>query len=184
MNLAQVKELVIPEGEVRRIEKDGTVLWKSGHTNRVSLSINEDGSIYNGGLGYKDGYRVRSGGAEGEHGGCSCTGYIPVSGGDVVRIYPVNADTLSASGNAINVYDASFTHLGQAASNSNYGIFKTTYSAYSWGNACVSEGGGIYRWTVPPAAAGVAYIRLSLYDNVNGAPGAKMILTINEEIGL
>ena len=55
-------------------------------TNRVNLSINPDGTIYNGGLGYKRGYRIRSGGAELEFETGVCSGYIEVKPGDVVAI--------------------------------------------------------------------------------------------------
>ena len=55
-------------------------------TNRVNLSINPDGTIYNGGLGYKRGYRLRSGGAEVEFETGMCSGYIEVKPGDVVVI--------------------------------------------------------------------------------------------------
>lgn len=182
MDLSAYKGLKVGGITLKELKINGVLAWKSGPTNWVPLSINADGTPYNGGLGYKGGYRIRSGGAEGGHENGSCTGYIPVKGGDVVRMYPIDSTLLSVSGTAINVSDSSFTNLGQAASNGAYGIFTSSYSAYSWGNAAVSEGGGVYRWPVPPAASGVAYIRVSLYNGKTGGPGASMIVTINEEI--
>lgn len=172
----------IPEGRVKQIARasDGLVLWKAGYINQVPLSINADGSIYNDGLGYKTGYRIRSGGAETALNGCTITGYIRVNAGDVVRFYDMTNANLIASGTAINASDANFTNIGQAASNANYGIFFGDYSAYAWSSA-VDEGDGVYRWIVPPAASGVAYIRVGIY-NTTTAVGENMIVTINEEI--
>lgn len=182
LNLSGYKSFALNGVDIRRLTINGVQVWKGGYKNWVYFSTTNDGTtIYNGGLGYKEKYRVSSSGAEKEMSAAICTGFIPVSAGDVVRFYPANPDMFSASGNAINAYDASFTHLGQAASNSAYGIFGSTYKAYNW-SSCVAEGNGIYRWTVPPAASGVAYIRISLYDNRNNPKGDNMIVTINEEI--
>lgn len=181
LDFSQIKEVVIPEGKVSRIEIDGAVVWKDGYTNLVPLSINADGSIYNNGLGYKNGYRIRSNGAEGTNSNTACTGFIPVSGGDVIRISGCNY-TYAQNGNAINVSDGSFANIGQFTMlPAQYGIFASGYTAYSYGSV-VQESDGIWKWVVPPAASGVAYIRISAYDNVNGSPGARLIVTVNEEI--
>lgn len=177
-DLSQIKQLIIDGIQLKQLFINGIQVWAS-YRNQVPLSINSDGTIYNNGLGYKGGYRIRSGGAEGAASQSACTGFIPVNGGDVVRIYPVDTDFLSASGTAFNVYDASFTNLGQAASNGAYGNFTSTYADYSWGKACVDEGNGVYRWTVPP---NVAYIRVSIATNDGGNVGSKMIVAVNEEI--
>lgn len=64
MDFSNVKSITIPEGKVKRILSGSTVLWQSGYTNLVPLSTEaDDKTIYNGGLGYKNGYRIRSGGA-------------------------------------------------------------------------------------------------------------------------
>lgn len=183
MDLSVYKTLTIDGVELKKLVINGVEVWSLvSYTNMVPLSINADGTIYNNGLGYKGGYRVRSGGAEGATTQAACTGYISVNGGDVVRIYPIDTDYLSASGTAINVYDASFTNLGQAASNGAYGIFLSTYTGYSWGNGGVNEGDGVYRWVVPPSGSGVKYIRVSIATNDGGHPGADMVVTVNEEI--
>lgn len=149
------------------------------YTNRVSTSINADGSIYNG-IGYKDGYRVRSGGAEGEMANNSCTGYIKVSPGDVIRISGWDF-TVYGAGNALNVADASFSNLGQFTMQpSNYGIFLSSWTAYD-ASSVVEESDGIWKWVVPPAESGVEYIRVSGYAT-SSSPGSKMIVTINEAI--
>lgn len=183
MDFSAVKKLFIPEGEVKQITNNGIVLWKSGPTNQVSLSINADGTIYNNGLGYKNGYRVRSGGAEAVDTDAACTGFIKVKAGDVVRFSGAPWFTGTASSNAINAADASFTNIGQFTMGQGavYGIFESAYKSYA-ASSIVEEKSGIWKWIVPPAASGIAYIRISAYDQTNGNPGARMIVTINEEI--
>lgn len=83
--LTNANYLTIPEGQVRSIHSDESIIWEKHYTNLVYSSINADGTIYNGGLGYKEGYRIRSGGAEAEYNSV-CTGFIPVKSGDVVRL--------------------------------------------------------------------------------------------------
>jgi hypothetical protein len=82
------------------------VLWQAvTYKNWVKYSTESDGiTIYNGGLGYKDGYRIRSGGAESGTKNGVCTGYIPYVKGDKLYIYPpfTGLNTI----NAINFYFA------------------------------------------------------------------------------
>lgn len=153
-----------------------------GYTNMVPLSIDTDGSIYNS-VGYKDGYRIRSGGAESTQSKGTCTGFIPVSGGDTVRIYGwdrINYSTSAA--NAINVADSSFTNLGQVG-NSNYGIFASGGGYAAYDKSTIYDGAdGVSKWVVPPAASGAAYIRVSAYNDGVTDVGSQLIVTVNEEI--
>lgn len=175
--------LIIPEGEVRQITDDsGQVIWKRGYINEVRRSINTDGTIYNG-TGYKNRYRIRSGGAEGAQDDAACTGFIPVKGGDIIRISGCDFARNTTS-NAINVADTSFSNIGQMTpsyAGSGYGIFApgAAYQSYCYNKAVTQEKAGVWKWTVPPAASGVAYIRVSGYGWDHGA---NMIVTINEEI--
>lgn len=101
-----------------------------GFINWWLCSTENDGvTIYNNGVGYKDGYRVRSGGAEAEAANAVCSGYIPFKKGNTLYIYPaftgVNAE------NAINFSDATFTNLGQINDNgTTYGICSGNGSLY------------------------------------------------------
>lgn len=177
MDLSAYKAISIGGVALKELKINGVLAWKSGPTNQVPLSINADGSIYNG-TGYKTGYRVRSGGAEGTSNG-SCTGFIRVAAGDVVRITGFDFSA-NQSANAINASDAAFTNLGQLTpsyASAGYGIFAGEYLSYSW-SSVVEESTGVWKWIVPPAASGVAYIRLSGYE----VTGENMVLTINEEI--
>lgn len=176
------KRIEIPEGRVKQIARasDGLVLWKSGYINQIPLSINADGSIYNGGKGYKDGFRVRSGGEETGANNSRCTGYIKVNGGDVIRIAGCDVERITNT-NAINVSDASFNNIGQVTPNfsvAGYGIFGLggAYEAYCWYSGKIEN--GVYEWIVPPIESNIAYIR------VTGCVQNKkdMVVTVNEEI--
>lgn len=181
MNLSSYKKLKIDGIELKKLTINGILAWKSGYKNWVKYSTEADGvTIYNGGLGYKDGYRVRSGGAEATQYDTSITGYIPVKGGGTVRLSGYDAKNSNAgAGNAINVYDASFANLGQAVNNraDGYGIFLTTYPAYGW-SSVKEETTGVYVWKVPPDS-NIAYMRVTGYTLEQGN---RMIVTVNEEI--
>ena len=65
VDFSKIKSVTIPEGRVKKILQGAVVLWKSGFKNWVFNSLESGGNaIYNNGLGYKIGYRIRSGGAE------------------------------------------------------------------------------------------------------------------------
>lgn len=185
LDLSAYKSINIDGMELKRLEINGTLVWEKGYTNWVPLSINADGNIYNGGLGYKNGYRVRSGGAETTASTASITGFIKVNGGDVVRISGCDFATLSTD-NAINVSDSNFTNIGQLVGNmtSGYGIFSNAYSDYGY-SSVIEEKTGVWRWVAPPAESGIAYIRVTaktmLYTGQK-PDGSTMIVTINEEI--
>lgn len=181
MDFSKLKKLNIGGIDLKQLFIDGVQVWKSGYKNWVPYSTESDGvTIYNGGLGYKNGYRVRSGGAETAMTSAACAGYIPVSGGATVRIKGWSRYTNPGNaGNAINAADASFNNIGQV-SNSNYGIFAGAYAAYN--NTTIKDGAdGISEWVAPPVDSGIAYIRVSGYFP-HGADGASLIVTINEEI--
>ena len=179
---SNTKALAIPEGNVVQIDVDGVTIWKAGYKNWVLYSTEADGkTIYNGGKGYKDEYRIRSGGAEAWKVTASHTGYITLKGGNIVLLSGYNAAEITAE-NAINVYDGSHNNIGQIVSNypnAGYGIFQTTYSAYGWKTVAESPS-GVFVWQVPPSAE-IAYMRVTGFTY---GDGSKMIVTVNEEITL
>lgn len=184
MDFANLKSLTIHEGEVKEIYCGDVLLWKGGYTNLVPLSTTEDGKTiygedYNGdGIkdGYKNGYRIRSGGLEAVTTVGSCTGFIKVTAGDVVRLSGYDVKD-AATENAINVADINHNNLGQIVANNSasYGCFQS--KGENWDDV-ISEGNGVYYWIVP-SGYGIEYIRVSGYTE---ADGSKMIVTINEEI--
>lgn len=178
VNFSGVKSVTIPEGSVKKITASGVVLWeKKGFTNLVPLSTEADGkTIYNGGLGYKSGYRIRSGGAESHTGTSSCSGFIPVKPLSIVRVggctYSANTQT------AINVSDSTFTNLGQMVGNSSYGygiMAETANKPYN--RDSVVQKDNYWEWVVPPDNR-IAYIRVT----GETSDGSKLIVTVDEEI--
>lgn len=184
MDFSNVKSIVIPEGQVKQITSNGAVLWKSGYKNWVRYSTNADGTIYNNGLGYKNGYRVRSGGAEIVLDASACTGFMPFKKGDIMYIYPAFFGGNVV--NAINFANASFENIGQmTASGSLYGICANSSgwmaSLQNVSGVSVLDVSGVSN------ANDIAYVRItnSIDASENGAgvtTGAQFIVTINEEI--
>lgn len=187
IDLTTLKELIVGGIKLVELYINGVLVWKSGFKNWVRYSTESGGeAIYNGGLGYKNGYRIRSGGAEAASGATACTGFIPVKGGDVIRIkgwlryqYP------SAAANAINAANSSYSNIGQIG-NSNYGIFASGGSAAAYNSSTIIDNAnGISSWVVPPDSTGVKFIRVSAFNNapdLNEKVGEQLIVTINEEI--
>jgi hypothetical protein len=181
MDLSNYKFIKVSGINMRSLAIDGVEVWRWAYKNWVPFSINADGTIYNNGLGYKDGYRVRSGGAETTQPSATITGYIKVSAGDIIRISGCNFNEKSVNA-AINASDSSFTNIGQLVGNSvGYGIFGGEYYDYSM-HSVVEEKTGVWRWIVPPAESGVAYIRITAGSYQATPTGADLIVTINEEI--
>ena len=187
LNFANYSGIKIPEGKTNTISRkmDGMILWRNRYINRVPLSIHSDGSIYNNGLGYKNGYRIRSGGAEAAQDAAACTGFIPVKGGDVVHIYGWKRyERPDIAANAINVANSEFENIGQV-SNASYGIFlSSNYTKYNH-DTILDNANGVSKWIVPPTNSEVSYIRVSAFNddaNLSEHVGEQLIVTINEEI--
>lgn len=157
----------------------GTLVISGGYTNQVPISINADGTIYND-IGYKNGYRVRSSGAEQAFGGASCTGYIKVKPNDVIRISGWNIKDNAYTANAINISDSKFTNLGQWSAQYSGGYGNLAGTDYAKAEAMIDEGNGVYKWQIPPADfCETAYIRVG---GITNDDGSVMIVTVNEEI--
>ncbi len=181
INISTLKELSIDGIKLVELSINGVLVWKNNFKNWVKFSTEADGeTIYNGGLGYKDGYRMATAGYEQEATDASHTGFIPVNGGDVVRLSGWDYGNRSYS-NAINVFDSTFWGRGQIVSCSfSYGIFGVNGDYVDYGfSSVVVEREGVWKWVVPPVDSGVAYIRVS---GRTLGDGSKMIVTINEPI--
>lgn len=183
MDFSNLKSLTIPEGEVAEITCGGVVLWKSGYTNLVPLSTEADGkTIYNGGKGYKDGYRIRSGGAESAHTNTACTGYIPFKKGEALYIYPAFKGHNVT--NAINFSGADYNNLGQINdSGTAYGICSANSAAFratGIGNVSVLDLSN----NDCDGVEDIAFVRITNDIVAEIASGSQMIITKNEEIEL
>lgn len=179
LNFANYKHLDIPEGRVKKLARtsDGLTLWKEGCVNRVPFTTTTNGTTIYNSKGYKDGYRVRSGGAEAAHADATCTGYLRVNPGDIVCIGGATFGN-DSSANAINVFDSSYTNLGQVVENyvaAGYGIFDDGDPS-SWDSGTFNN--GCYYWTVPDGE-GIAFVRVT--GKCDG-DGSKLIVALNEEI--
>jgi hypothetical protein len=183
MNLSDYKKLTIGGIELKSLTINGVLAWKSGPKNWVKYSTEADGvTIYNGGLGYKDGYRIRSGGAEAQGIAISITGFIPFVKGDKLYIYP--PFTGGNTNNTINFYDASFASLGQSTdAGSLYGICSNTGSQFK---TKVVNGVSVLDLSdnTFPGVSDIRYVRIgnSIADESPISSGADMIITKNEEI--
>lgn len=180
---------------------NGIQVWKAAtYKNWVKYSTEADGvTIYNSvgegaTPGYKQKTRVRSGGGETGHGNATCTGYIKVNPGDIVRVdagggyYSVFVN--GGVGSAINVFTELSgkpgENIGQIVGNSEggYGIFATGAAYAAYGGRSVVQKDNYWQWTVPPGDSKVAFIRVTGGTGINydGTSHNKLIVTINEEI--
>lgn len=121
--------------------------------NLVKSSINSSGALYNGGLGYKDGYRLNSTGAEVAMSGRAVTGFIPLAYGDRLSASGIVWNGTAPTSNYIAFYDASFNCI-QSVSESNFRVYFTPTSdgditSYKIGTS----------WSIDLSAT--AYIRIS-----------------------
>lgn len=129
-------------------------------TNLLPLAVDADGTPYNGGLGYKEGYRLSSSGVETETDGCCMTGYIPSAVPSATLRFKNMPQSLQSE--YIHYYKEDFTR-GSAI----------TYESAMY--ADVDEN-GVYTVTLT-AADYQKYIRITA-----GQMTEDTIITINEEI--
>lgn len=95
----------------------------TGYTNRVPTSKDSSGNIYNG-KGYKENYRLSSGGGESQTNGAVVSGFIPYNG-EVICSWGATSASAGTSGNYVGFYDASYNKL-YVASGTHDGV---TYEA-------------------------------------------------------
>ena len=165
IDFSEIKGVAIPDGDVVKIEINGTLVWKAGPTNWVPLSINADGSAYNNGLGYTDNTRLNSSAAEVTLSGYVVCGYIPVKPGDTVRVKGITWDSATQTGSYFWTFDSSFTKQKQQRPNGGSS------------DITVSNSNGVVSFKLAASMTDCAYFRISSYGS-----GADLIITVNEEI--
>lgn len=137
--------------------------------NQIPLSIDTDGNLYNGGQGWKTGYRINSSGAEVESSDMEVTGFISARAGDT--IYMQGIKMLEVSGSGINnrrvvAYDENFELLDYFQP---YGVYENmTELVIDDTNFCNVSGVNV---------ANTAYIRIVSDEITNDS-----IVTINAPI--
>lgn len=139
------------------------------YTNRVPLSVDASGAIYNG-VGYKSGVSLNSSGAEISGSGLAVSGYIPVKKGDIIRI----KDTSQANFDMTLMMTLTADKAGTAncgkdiaaiRTNAVYGTITTNGNVATWD----TSGIGYYFWN------NFAWFRVTTHS-------ADAIVTVNEEI--
>ena len=173
MDFTNLKKLNIDGIDAVQLFINGVQVFKAGYKNWVKYSTEADGvTIYNGGLGYKNGYRLSSGGGESTLSGGTVTGFIPVKAGDTIRIGGCKWYDAVASVNYFIVYDSAFqkVYTGNAK-----GAYQTTTFIDSM---TYDDTTGISTVVLKPGVAGYEHFRIC----ISGANGENVIVTINEEI--
>lgn len=142
------------------------------YTNQIPISTDSSGNLFEGGKGYKTGYRLSlSSGNESALAGWEVTGFIPCKSGDVIRIkniyFPPDGDPNAANNLYVCLYDSSKAFIRGSTLISEF---------YTYGK---DEGNGVYAMTNNRITGfeNTAYIRIASSD-INDTS----IITINEQI--
>lgn len=180
IDLSTIKELIINGIKIVELHINGILIWKGGYKNWVKYSTESDGvTIYNGGLGYRENYRLSSDGSEKTGTNGVIAGFIPIKPGDVVRFassgkiinWPISNAT-----NCIHYYNSSKESVGRFMGAG------TVSGVCTAANSVVTEEvyRQKYRFTVPNESS-IEYVRVGVYWP-NGPDGENFIVTVNEEI--
>ena len=157
----------IGRGESREV---AITNYTVNYTNRIPLSVGQDGeSIYNS-VGYKANTRWSSSGhAEGTASGIYLTGYIPCNAGDIVRLKNITMLKTATSNNACML------HLFKGLTNTSEGNYNaasiTNYTNGVWG-----ADGNLTQFTVE-AGSQWKYFRIQC-EGIS----ADSVITVNELI--
>lgn len=139
------------------------------YTNQLPLAIDIDGSIYNG-IGYKQGYRVKSSGEIVEDGAFYLTGLIPFKRGDIVRLTPEI------------VGDNPYGTVSFAGFDANKNFLAMIYFNNSDGSIIIDNDGN-YEIEVRQLAGGVSNWANVAYCRISGILiNDSSIITVNERI--
>ena len=189
IDFSTFKKLTIGGVELKQLFINGIQVWKAGYKNWVPYSTTEDGkTIYNGGLGYKNGYRMSSSGAEKTQTGSALTGFIPAKFGDVIRMGNAHWGSAGASDgySYIAYYDANFKlklTINKHENSSSNGHISNVGSSYKelvdrGASNILTDSKGVTTFNIVfTSPVSYSYIRINAT-----ADGADMIVTVNEEI--
>lgn len=176
MDLSAYKRISINGIPMKKITLGGVVAWKRPAINQVPLSIDTDGSIFNG-KGYIEGYRLSSSGSLSAQDDTITTGFIPCKAGDVIRMSGVSWRPLSSGFCYLMFFKEDFSVLGSVNEEDDGANY---YRGNVANTTAITTADGIttFQPVFSADAAKVAYFRINGY----GA-GADMVVTVNEEIG-
>lgn len=137
-------------------------------TDVLRQSVASDGSPYNGGTGYKSGYRLNSGGNESAASGVYCSGFIPMTNAQTIEFEGLSLPADSSVGNSfytIHFYDSTFARIAKSQYQA-HDVFRTS----SIGAGTKDDSGKYIKTFRPTGVSGLAYIRFScglIDDNSN-----------------
>lgn len=182
-DLSSIKNLSIDGINLKKLLVNGIYVWAK-YDNWVPLSTESNSmAIFNGNLGYREGYRLSSNGAEKAQTDSVVTGFIPCKITDIPRMKGVTWGTSISSGYCyIAFYDANFSLLGTVnrfqMSNSN-GVSNIGGSiANKEASSITTDNNGVTTFNIVfNGTPNIAYIRISATGK-----GADMIVTVNREI--
>lgn len=128
-------------------------------TDVLRQSVSSDGTPYNGGTGYKSGYRLNSGGNEAAKSGVYCSGFIPMVSTQTIEFEGIELPAATSVGNSnytIHFYDSTFTRIAKSQYQA-HNVFLTP----SIGTGTTYDSGNYIKTFKPTGVSGLAYIRFS-----------------------
>lgn len=128
-------------------------------TDVLRQSVSSDGTPYNGGAGYKSGYRLNSSGNEAAKSGVYCSGFIPMVSTQTIEFDGIELPADTSVGNSnytIHFYDSTFTRIAKSQYQA-HDVFRTT----SIGTGTTDDSGKYIKTFKPTGVSGLAYIRFS-----------------------
>ena len=172
MDFSKVREITVPDGDefksVKSIQdNNGRLLWKYYAQNWIKQAVEKNSiNIYNGGLGYKLGYRLNSSAEEVAADNAVVTGYIPVKPGDTISVKGILWGASSKDMNYCWYYNSSFTAIKCERYPDNTQDIDSTFKENGEATFIIAS------------YAECAYIRISGVARL----GLNIIITINESV--
>ena len=184
IDFSGMKKLFIGGVELKQLFINGTQVWKAGYKNWVPISTEADKvTIYNGGLGYIEGYRLSSSGSLKEQKLTATTGFIKAAKNDVVRM--AGTEWFKHNGyNYFIMYDENLNiveaiNIDGTGNAATHGWSYSQKALVNRSKTRVYDENGTTRFVVEfnDTNLNYAYIRISAYGE-----GEDMVVTVNEEI--
>lgn len=128
-------------------------------TDVLRQSVSSDGTLYNGGTGYKSGYRLNSSGNEAAASGVYCSGFIPITNAQTIEFEGISLPAVPGVANSnytIHFYNSAFTRIAKSQYQA-HNVFLTP----SIGAGTTDDSGNYIKTFKPTGVSGLAYIRFS-----------------------
>lgn len=148
---------------------DTVTVTAPAYTNRIPLSVDASGAVYNG-TGYKSGVYLNSAGEELSGSGVATSGYIPVKKGDIIRIKDTSQAGIDTTLTlTLTAAKAGSANCGKTIANiqsgTAYGKITVNGNEATWDTSGISY----YFWN------DFAWLRVTTHS-------ADAVVTVNEEI--